>query len=219
MRWPWRRRRAPTRAERWRAFAAELEAQPAEAAIERLHRFLDLDEAGLRHLYAVRHAGEPSLYVFDVVRRRRGPVGEVERWSTWALVRSDRSLSPASFRAAPRRPEVLESLAASRTGSERVDLSEWPQLDAAIALYARETDRIRGLLSRAVADTLLRLVEIDASTEVIVGQRHLIVRIDVEEGDDPARVQPLAADLLLLSNLLRAAVEGGVEEGDFLDVG
>jgi hypothetical protein len=219
MRWFWRRRRKPTRAERWRAFAEELEAQPAEGATDRLRRFLDLDEAEVRNLHAVRHAGEPSLYVFDVVRRRRGPAGEVERWSTWALVRSDRSLSPASFRAAPRRPEVLESLAASRTGSERVDLSGWPELDATIALYTREQDSIRGLLSLAVVDTLLALLKVDPSAEVIVGQRHLIARLDIEEGDDPGRVKPLAADLLLLANLLRASVDVAVEERDFLEVG
>ena len=219
MRWFWRRRRRPTRAERWRAFAEELAAQNAEAASDRLKRFLDLDDAEVRHLHAVRHTGEPSLYIFDVLRRRRGPAGEVERWSSWALVRSDRSLSPASFRAAPRRSEVLESLAASRTGSERVDLSVWPDLDAAIALYAREPAQIRGLLSPAVADTLLALLTVDASVEVIVGQRHLIARFEVAESDDPARVKSVASDLLLLSNLLRAAVDVAVEERDFLEVG
>lgn len=216
--WFWRRRRPPTRSERWRAFAGELEAQPAPAASERLRRFLDLDEAEVHHVHAVRHVGEPSLFVFDVLRRRRGPRGEVARWSSWALVRSDRTLAPTSFRAAPRRPEVLESLAASRTGSERVDLGAWPTLDAAVALFAREPDGVRALLSPSLADTLLRLLAVDPSTEVIVGQRHLIARLDVAESDEPARVKPLAGDLLLLSSLLRAGLEPGVDEMDFVEL-
>ena len=43
------------------------------------------------------------LYLFDVVRRRRGPTGEVVRWSTWCLVRGERPLAPVAFRATARR--------------------------------------------------------------------------------------------------------------------
>jgi hypothetical protein len=219
VRWFRRRRRPPTRGERWKLFAAALEAQPADAAADRLRRFLNLDDTEVRHVHAVRHPGEPSLYVFDVLRRRKGPAGESLRWSSWALVRSDRSLSPAPFRAAPRRVEALEALAASRTGSERIDLRAWPELDAAIALFAREPGMVRALLSAPLVETLARLLAVDASAEVIVGQRHLIARLDVEEADDPALLQPLAGDLLLLSNLLRAGLDAGVAEGDFLELG
>ena len=199
-------------------FAAELEAQSAAAATDRLQRFLDLDDAEVCHVHAVRHPGEPSLFLFDVLRRRKGPAGESVRWSSWALVRSDRSLSPTSFRAAPRRVEVLEALAASRTGSERVDLGAWPEFDAAIALFARDPEIVRLLLSSPLVDTLSRLLAVDSSAEVIVGQRHLIAKLDVEESDPPARLQPLAGDLLYLSNLLRAGLSAGVAEGDFLEL-
>ena len=214
----WFRRppRSPTRADRWAAFASGLEAQDAAAAAERLRRFLDLDDAELRHAHVLRRSGQSSLYLFDVVRRRSGPNGEVVRWSTWALVRGDRTLSPVSFRVAPRREAVLEALEASRTGARRVDLATRPEVDAALAVLAREPAAARALLTPAVTDVLTRMVAVGSGTGVVVGERHLLAHVDVDEDGDPAVVMPLASDLLTLSALLPASHAVTVDEDDFL---
>ncbi len=208
--------RAPTRADRWTAFAATLEAQSADAAAERLRRFLDLDDAELRHAHVLRRPGQPSLYLFDVVRRRSGPTGEVVRWSLWSLVRSDRPLSPVSFRVAPRREAVIESLEASRTGATRVDLAARPEVDALIAVLARDPVAARALLTPAVTDVLERLVVAGPGATVVVGERHLLAHVDTVEEGDPADALPLATDLLALSALLPRPTEVTIDEDDFL---
>jgi hypothetical protein len=209
----------PSRADRWTPFAASLEAHPASGAAERLRSFLDLGEAEVRHVHALRRSGQPSLYLFDVVRRRAGPAGEVVRWSGWVLLRTDRPASPASFRVAPRREAVLEALEASRTGATRVDLASRPELDAALAVLARDPAAVRALLTPAVTEVLQRMVAAGPGAAVVVGERHLLAHVDVEEGDDPTALLPLASDLLFLGTLLPTAAPAAVEAGDFLDLG
>lgn len=215
----WRRKRPSARALRWAEFAAELEAQPTPAAAERVRRFLDLEGAEVLHLHTVRHSGEPTVFVFDVLRRRVGPAGQAERWSSWALVRSDRPIAPVSFRASPRRPSVLESLAASRAGASAVDLSARPEVAAALSVLAREPQAVQPLLRDVVLDTLQRMLALAPGVEVVVGQRHLMASAEVAEGDDPSIVMPLASELLLLSTLLQGAGELPVAEADFVDLG
>ena len=144
----------PSRSDRWTAFATQLGAEPAGDAAERLRRFLDLDDAEVRDVHVLRRPGAPSLFLFDVVRRRSGPLGQVVRWSSWALLRGDRPVSAVSFRAAPRREAVLESLEASRTGAVRVDLSAWPEVDARLAVLARDAAAARSLLTPVVSAAL-----------------------------------------------------------------
>ena len=209
----------PSRADRWAAFARQVEAQPAGSAAERLRRFLDLDDAEVRHVHVLRRPGQSSLYLFDVVRTRAGPSGRVVRWSGWGLVRSDRVVSPVSFRAAPRREPVLEGLEASRTGASRVDLSARPDLDAELAVLARDPAAARALLIPAVADVLRRLVDLGPSAAVVAGERHLLAHVDVDEADDPAQLLPLATDLMSLAALLPVASPPSIDEDDFLTLG
>ncbi len=209
----------PTRADRWSAFARQLEAADADAAAERIRRFLDLQDAELLHPYVLRRAGQPSLYLFDVVRRRSGPTGQVVRWSTWGLVRGERPLSPVAFRAAPRREPVLESLEASRTGASRVDLSAHPEVDAALAILARDPLAVRAAVTPAITAVLARLVAIGPGAAVTVGERHLIGQVDVAEDGDPADLLGFAADLLTLSTLLAVPTNVVIDEADFLDLG
>jgi hypothetical protein len=214
----WLRRppRTPDRADRWTDFAARIEAHDAASAAERLRRFLDLDDAELRHAHVLRRPSQPSLYLFDVVRRRIGPSGQVVRWSTWALVRADRPLSPVSFRVAPRRDAVLEALEASRTGAVRVDLGARPEVDAALAVLARDPAAARVLLTPAVTDVLQRMVAVGSGAGVVVAERHLLAHVDVAEEGDPADVMPLATDLLALSALLPSHPHVTIDEDDFL---
>lgn len=209
----------PGRADRWAAFARRLEAVEADAAAERIRRFLDLQDAELLHPYVLRRDGQPSLYLFDVVRRRSGPAGQVVRWSTWGLVRGERPLSPVAFRAAPRREPVLESLEASRTGASRVDLSAHPEVDAALAVLARDPLAVRAAVTPAITAVLGRLVALGPTASVTVGERHLIGQVDVAEEDDPADLEGFAADLLTLSTLLLVPTRVVIDEHDFLDLG
>ena len=210
---------SPARADRWRAFAATLEAQPAEGAAERLRRFLDLGDAEVRHAHVLRRSGQPSLYVFDVVRRRAGPAGEVVRWSSWVLVRSERPISPVSFRVAPRREAILESLEASRIGATRVDLGSRPDLEARLAVLARDPTAVRALLTPAVTEVLQRMVAAGPGTAVVAGERHVLAHVDVTEDADPAALMGLVSDLLFLCTLLPIAGPATVDPGDFLDLG
>jgi hypothetical protein len=214
----WFRRRPtdPSRADRWAAFASRLGASPADDVAERLRRFLDLDAAEVLHVHALRRPEAPTLYLFDVVRRRRGPTGEVVRWSAWCLVRGERPLAPASFRATARRDGVLESLEASRSGAVRVDLGAFPEVDAALAVFARDAVAVRAALTPPVTLGLVRLVAAGPDAVVTVGEHHLIGRMDVEEAGDPADLEPIAEGLVDLAARLAEAAPVAIDEDDFL---
>ncbi len=214
--WFRRRPRDPSRADRWTAFAARLGAVAADDVAERLRRFLDLDEAELHHVHALRRPDTPTVYLFDVVRRRRGPTGEVVRWSAWCLVRGERPLAPVSFRATARREAVLESLDASRSGAVRVDLGAFPEVDAALAVFARDAGAVRAALTPPVTLALAQLVAAGPGAVVTVGERHVIGHVDVEEAGDPADLEPLADGLLDVAARLSDAVPVAIDEGDFL---
>lgn len=209
----------PSRSDRWTAFAAQLGAEPAGDAAERLRRFLDLDDAEVRDVHVLRRPGAPSLFLFDVVRRRSGPLGQVVRWSSWALLRGDRPVSAVSFRAAPRREAVLESLEASRTGAVRVDLSAWPEVDARLAVLARDAAAARSLLTPVVTAALGDLLALGPGAAVVVAERHLLARVDVEEAGDPADLGPMVGGLLALAERLSSAAPPSIDDGDFLTLG
>ena len=181
-----------------------------------MRRFLDLDEAELRHVHAVRRAGTPTVYLFDVVRRRRGPTGEVVRWSTWCLVRGERPLASVAFRATARREAVLESLEASRSGAVRVDLGAFPEVDAALAVFARDAAAVRVALTPSVTTVLARLVAAGPGVVVTVGAHHVIGRVDVEEAGDPAELAWLAEGLVDVADRLADAAPVAIDEDDFL---
>jgi len=212
--WFRRRPKPLTRAQRWALALETLEAQPAPTTADRLKRFLDLEDADVRHLHTVRHAGEPTLYLFDVVRERRGPAGAVAAWSSWAVMRSSRAISPASFRATPRRESLLESLDASRTGATPVVFSGRPELDAAMLVLARDAHAVNTLLTDSVTQVLTRLCALHPSATLVVGERHLRASVDTEESADPAELLGMASDLLLLGTLLQAAVPPLIDESD-----
>lgn len=212
--WFRRKPKPLTRAQRWTQALETLEAQPATHAIERVKRFLDLEDADVRHLHTVRHAGEPTLYLFDVVRERRGPAGAVSAWSSWAVMRSSRAISPASFRATPRRESLLESLDASRTGATPIPLTDRPNLDTQMLVLARDANAVKALLSDAVADVMVRLCALHPSATLVVGERHLRASIDTEESHDPGELLGMASDLLLLGTLLQSALPPLIDDGD-----
>ena len=214
--WVRRRPQDPSRADRWAAFAARLGAVPADDVAERLRRFLDLDEAELRHVHALRRPEAATLYLFDVVRRRRGPTGEVVRWAAWGLVRGERPVAPVSFRATARREAVLESLEASRSGAVRVDLGAFPEVDAALAVFARDAAAVRAVLTPPVTLALAQLVAAGPGATVTVGERHVIGRVDVEEGSDPGDLGTLAEGLLDLAARLTDVAPVAIDDDDFL---
>jgi len=214
--WFRRRPRDPVRADRWAAFASRIGAVAADDVAERLRRFLDLDEAEVRHAHALKRIDAPAVYLFDVVRRRRGPTGEAVRWSAWCLLRGERPLAPVSFRATARREAVLESLEASRSGAVRVDLGAFPEVDAALAVFARDAVAVRAALTPPVTLALARLVAAGPGAVVTVGERHVIGHVDVDEAGDPAELQPLADGLLDLAARLSDAVPVAIDEDDFL---
>lgn len=217
--WFRRRPRASDRAERWSSFAARLGAVPADDVAERLRRFLDLDDAEVQHVFALRRADAPTLYLFDVVRRRRGPTGEVVRRSTWGMVRGERPLAPVSFRATARREAVLESLEASRSGAVRVDLGAFPEVDAALAVFARDAAAVRAVLTPPVTLALAHLVATGPGATVTVGEHHVVGRVDVDDDGDPGAVEPLATGLLELADGLAADAPVAIDEDDFLPLG
>ena len=134
-------------------------------------------------------------------------------------MRSDRPISPVSFRVAPRRDAILESLEASRIGATRVDLASRPELDSVLAVLARDPAAARALLTPAVTEVLQRMVAAGPGAAVVAGERHVLAHVDVLEDDDPAALLGLVSDLLFLCTLLPIASPATVDPGDFLDLG
>ena len=216
--WFKRRPRPPTRTDRWAAFAASSAAKPIDGAGERLRRFLDLNDGTLRHVHVWRRSDRPSLHMFDLVRVRSGPSGSHVTWSTWALVQSRGRLVGASFRAAPRRDPVIESLEASRSGALPVRFPARPDVDAALSVLARDPLEVRGLLTASVLDLLLALTAFGPSVRVVAADHHLVAHVEVAEGDDPAQLLPFGETLVQLASTLHPAVMPSIDDADFLDV-
>jgi hypothetical protein len=216
--WFKRRPRPPTRTDRWAAFAAATDAKPIDGASERLRRFLDLHDGELRHLHVWRRPGAPSLHMFDLVRVRTGPAGSHVTWSTWGLVQSRSALVGASFRAAPRRDPVIESLEASRSGASPVRFPARPEVDAALAVLARDPLEVRGLLTAPVLDLLVSLTAVSPSARIIAAEHHVVGHVDVAEGDDPAAFLAFGEGLIVLATVLQPAVAPRIAGDDFLDL-
>jgi hypothetical protein len=203
-----RRRHPPAEsdADRWRAFAERLELRDAGDVAERIRRWLDLDDAELRPVYLLQRPDLPAVYVYDVHTLRRGPTGELRRTRRCCLVRAEDALSAVAFRAWPRQNKVLDSLEASRSGAQRLELDDDPEFDAAVSVFARDAEGAVRALGGGVREVLARLLTLRGAGEprVVVGERHLLVSFDAAEGDDMELAEAVLADTLALAALLPA---------------
>lgn len=97
----------------------------------------------------------------------------------------------------------MESLEASRTGSQRLVFDDVRDADEAMSVYARDPEVATAVLGRATRDVLLRaLTGRNASPVLVVGSQHLMV---TAEGREPLPFEALegwASDLLTLYAML-----------------
>lgn len=211
-----RKKREDTRALAWQTFAERLELEDASATSERMRRWLDLDDVALDPVYALRRERQPTLYLFEFERQRRGPAGAVSQRVSNCLLRADAAFASIALRVHPKRNAVLESLEASRTGSTMVDLPG--PCGAGISVFARDPDRAARILAASVCRVLTRALEERGADSVVVGERHVLATLEVEESTaettdkDPEgalsqrldRLEALASDVLALYALLAA---------------
>src|SRR5690606_6325744 len=97
-----RRQRTDTRAEGWRALAAELELAPWDDLAGRLHDQLGLGPGEVAPVYALSRPGQPRLVLFDQSRERVGPTGRVTGLRSCVLVRAEAEVALVSMRVTER---------------------------------------------------------------------------------------------------------------------
>lgn len=170
----WFRRRAPRsepRSQAWQSLAERLEMRPLHAEAGRLQTWLGEHEGRVERLWALQRDGQPDLYLFEHERRRavRGTV----RWPR-VLLRHHGDPWPVSWRAFPRRHQVLSSLRASRAGGSLVASGD-AAFDEVVGVVAREEDAAADLLVPPLRAALLRLLDDSLpDAELLAGQRHLL---------------------------------------------
>jgi hypothetical protein len=202
----WPRRRPSTREQQWGEFATRLELEDAGSEGERLRRWLDLADGRVGPLYVLRREGQPSLYLFDVAFVRRGPAGSARHLRSVVLLRAHGPVTEHSWRALPRRNEVLESLEASRTGSARVAWPDDEAFDGEVSVFARDAAEVRGLLQRPLRAVLRRTLGArQAQPTLVVGKRHLMLSVDGAAPAPLETLEALAADALTLYALIAPA--------------
>jgi hypothetical protein len=169
------------------AFAAALEAQSASAAAERLRASSTSTTPSCATRTSCAGPASPASTSSTSCAGAPAPAGEVVRWSGWALVRSDR----------PAVAGLVPGGAAARGGA-RVARGEpdrgHPRRPGGLARGRRRaggararSGAARALLTPAVTEVLQRMVAAGPGAAVVVGERHLLAHVDVEEGTIPAR--------------------------------
>lgn len=232
----WTRPRQESREAAWAGFAAEFELDPMPDLAELLRDQFALGGGELDPVYALQRTDQPQVVAFDQRRERRGPTGSVATLRTLVAVRSQVDRSSLSLRVSSRRSKALESIEASRSGAQRLELPDHPDFDEHVSVYTREPQQARRLLTPAVRMVLGRLLTTaDGATEaaqprgrrvglatptvapsVVVGTRNLLLTLEPRA---PLPFQPLADLLIDMLSLYAAlsstshAQQGPDEEG------
>lgn len=216
-----RRQRTDTRAEGWRALAAELELAPWDDLAGRLHDQLGLGPGEVAPVYALSRPGQPRLVLFDQSRERVGPTGRVTGLRSCVLVRAEADVALVSMRVTERLGKAMELIEAGRTGSERVETGVDPGFDGRLAVYARDVDGARALLTRPVRELLMRLLCVPRRAEdelpargrvapvVVIGGRNALLTLEEPEPVGFDRLAAAAVDMLGLYAALTAASPDG----------
>lgn len=209
----------------WAGFAAEFELDPMPQLAEALRDQFALGDGEIHPVYALQRTDQPKLSAFDQRCERRGPTGSVAKLRTFIAVRSQVDRVNLSLRVSSRRSKALEAIEASRSGAQRLELTDHPDFDEHVSVYAREPREARQLLTPAVRVVLERLLlTADAATEaaqpragllapsvapsVVIGTRNLLLTVEPRE---PLPFEPLT-DLLIDMFSLYAAL-ASVEQG------
>lgn len=216
-----RRQRTDTRAEGWRALATELELAPWDDLAGRLHDQLGLGPGEVAPVYALSRPGQPRLVLFDQSRERVGPTGRVTGLRSCVLVRAEADVALVSMRVTERLGKAMELIEAGRTGSERVETGVDPGFDGRLAVYARDVDGARALLTRPVRELLMRLLCVPRRAEdelpargrvapvVVIGGRNALLTLEEPEPVGFDRLAAAAVDMLGLYAALTAASPDG----------
>jgi len=212
-----RRPRTDPRADGWRALAAELELSPWDDLAGRLHDELGLGPGEVAPVYALSRPGQPRLVLFDQARERVGPTGRVSGLRSCVLVRAEAAVSLVSMRVTERQGKAMDLIEAGRTGAERVETGVDPDFDRRVAVYARDADGARALLTPPVRELLARLLCAGAppaegppvrgrvAPVVVIGGRNALLTLEEPEPVAFERLAAAAADMLGLYAALTSA--------------
>ena len=218
----WSRRQGSSRAKDWQAFANELELQDGSELEARLREHLDLGPGEIAPLYVLSRPGQPQLILFDQQRERTGPAGSVSSLRSGVLLRARGAVEFVSMRITRRLNPVLEAIEASRTGSSRLATGVGGRFDEVVAVYTRDEDGARRLLSAPAREVLLRLLggvddeesadeipdtvtRASAPPVVVVGTRDVLLTLEELEPVDFERLTDLTADMMSLYAAMLAA--------------
>lgn len=223
------REEEPSREAAWLGFASEFELEPTPELAEVLRDQFALGGGELDPVYALQRTDQPQLVAFDQRRERHGPTGSVAKLRTLVAVRSEVDRASLSLRLSSRRSKALESIEASRSGAQRLELPDFPDFDEHVSVYTREPEEARLLLTPAVRGVLARLLKTadDATNaaqprggrsgllapsvapSVVMGTRNLLLTLEPRE---PLPLEPLAElliDMLSLYAALSSVALGG----------
>ncbi len=179
-------------------------------------------------VYSLQRADQPQLVAFDQRLERRGPTGSVAKLRTLVAVRSQVDRVNLSLRVSSRRNKALESIQASRSGAQRLEIPEHPDFDEHVSVYAREPQEARRFLTPAVRVVLARmLTTADDATEaaqprggpggllapsvapsVVVGTRNLLLTLEPRESLPFEPLAHLLIDMLSLYAALSSVNHG-----------
>ncbi len=190
-----RRPKSPSRADDWLELAKKLELIDAADSERMLRGLLNLEaDVQVGPIYSLQLAETERLYLFDYQERLQGVTPQTV---TVCLLSSRKILSTLSLRASRKLHKALESLNASATGSQRLDLDD-PEFAEQVTVYAREAAASR-LLNRAVKDALLRaLCKRNVTPTFLLGEHHMLLSNRNVEPTALGVLESLSSDLLSL---------------------
>lgn len=192
--------------DRWELLVERLELEDASDWNVRLRGFLAMDEAAvIHHMYrtelATSDTETASLYMFDYTSPKANVVSDARQLTGGCMLSVPKDLSDVSLKVSRRLHKVLESLAASATGSAIIRFPDAPEFNEAVTVYSRDEAGAKRLLTKPARDILQRaLYEREANPTFLMGERQLLFTASAD-ANDANRLRPiemLSADLLTL---------------------
>lgn len=198
-----RRRASSSRAKAWLELAEKLELTDAADREPLLRELLNVGES-VQPIYSLTFNQQDSVLLFDY---HDVPAGSVAQTVSAALITVPYALADVSLRASKKLDKVLESLGASATGGQLVQVANDQNFNDQVTVYARDAVSATRLLRAPLRRCLLRaLCDRDTKPTFLLGERHLLLsnRAPQDKPTPMNVVEAMLIDILSLYAALRA---------------